>query len=404
MLDCRAHIHCTVHRIAAEKAVAQLVSARAVDPLLRFNPVQLQRQAGHRLHRRAGGVKPAQRLVEKRDVVILVEHLPLEPSDPASKGVGIERRHRDQREDRTGHAIDHHHRCGFKPAAPRGEILQTAIDGQPDRLTGNVIAFFQVAHEFTAGGHFDPLPAGCSAQDPLELLLQPVLANFEPRGDQQRIMLCLVIFSRGGADVARQMPNRRPGRVPPRKALLRDHAGHIGQPDQNLVVLIRAQPRNDFDRLVTVRLVELVLQLLNLHWVERQQPRQFADRAARIDQTLRNDVDPELDPVRGELDIVAIKDRPATRRHQRQVDPVAFGQGGIFGVLDKSDPPHPCRQQHAESGLQPADHHRAAIETVAQRSRADMLRLAAHLDLPDRDQAEPVGQSDHLGADRIGQH
>ena len=242
VLDRAAHIHQAVDRVAAEKAVAQLVSARAVDPFRRLDALLQQRQAGHRFQGGAGRIQPAQRLVEQRDVIILVEHFPLQAADPAGKRVGIERGHRHQRQDRAGHAIDHHHRGGFQPAPARGEILQPAVDGQLDRFAGHVVALVQIAHEFAAGGHFDPLPAGRAAQHLFELLFQPVLADLETRGDQQRIALSLVILGRGRADIARQMADRGPGRIPPGKPLLRNYAGHVRQPHQHLVILVGTQP------------------------------------------------------------------------------------------------------------------------------------------------------------------
>ena len=153
------------------------------------------------------------------------------------------------------------------------------------------------------------------------------------------------------------MPDRWSGRIPPGKALLRDHPGHIGQPHQHLVILFGPQSRGNLDRLVAVRLVELVLQILHLHRRESQQPRQFGHGPIGIDQALGDNVDPEFDPVAGKLRVVAIKDRPAPWRQQGQVDAIAFGKRFVLGVLDEPDPAHPRRQQHAKAGLQAADQH-----------------------------------------------
>ena len=174
------------------------------------------------------------------------------------------------------------------------------------------------------------------------------------------------------------MRHRRPGRIPAREALLRNHAGHIGQPHQHLVVLLRMQPRGDLDRLIAVALVELVLQILHLHWTEAQQIGELAHRGTAVDQPLRDDVDPEFDPVAGQLRVVAIEDRSAPRRQQGQVDAIAFGQGLVLVILDQRDPPDPHRQQCGQSGLQPADQHRAPVEAVLQRARTDVIRPTQH--------------------------
>jgi hypothetical protein len=150
--------------------------------------------------------------------------------------------------------------------------------------------------------------------------------------------------------------------------LLGDHTGQIGQPHQHFVILARGQAGGDLDRLRAVGLVDFVPEILQLDRGKRKQPTQLGQGLIGVVQAVGDHIDPELDPVGGELGVVAIEDRAAPRRDQGEVDPVAFSCGLVLLVLDQRDPAQPRSQQHAQPGLQSADQKRAALETVPQRA------------------------------------
>jgi len=63
-----------------------------------------------------------------------------------------------------------------------------------------------------------------------------------------------------------------------------------------------------------------------------------------VHQPVRDDIDAKIGAVVRDRRAVAIDQPPAPRRHQRQVDAVAFGQLRIFPVLRHRDPAHAPRQ------------------------------------------------------------
>ena len=88
-------------------------------------------------------------------------------------------------------AVDDDAATRFLAEPPRRELLQPDIDRELDRGARAVGLGFEFLDQLAAGGDFNPLPAGLAAQPVLERLFQPVLADLEARGDQERIGLLL---------------------------------------------------------------------------------------------------------------------------------------------------------------------------------------------------------------------
>ena len=96
------------------------------------------RQSGHGFQGGAGRVETLQRLVEHWNMVVRVQHLPFDPTDPVGEAVGVVARHRRHRQDVAGQAIEHYHRSKLQTKPPGGIIVQIDIDGQLDRFPRSV--------------------------------------------------------------------------------------------------------------------------------------------------------------------------------------------------------------------------------------------------------------------------
>ena len=259
-------------------------------------------------------------------------------------------------------AVDHHHRAALGGEAPAGIFLQAGVDRQLDRIAGCVGPRRQFAHDLAACGDFHPLGAGLAGQMLVIGALQPVLADLEARRDEQRILALLIVFRGRRADIAEQMADRGTGGIMARKALARRDAGQVGQADGNGGELVIGQLVGDLDRTEAGRLVQFLLDPIDIVGLEREELRQMAHRRLGIDDPLRDQVDAEIGAVIGQRPAVAIDNPAAPGRDQRQVDAIAFRQELIFLILGNADPAHAANQQCADRALEPADHHGPAAE------------------------------------------
>jgi hypothetical protein len=73
-----------------EDMVAERIGSVANDDPFRIDPGLEQGHGHQRLDGRAGRVKAFQHLVDKRQMVVLRQHLPLVGADPVGEIVGIE--------------------------------------------------------------------------------------------------------------------------------------------------------------------------------------------------------------------------------------------------------------------------------------------------------------------------
>jgi len=149
-----AHVDRAVHGIAPEEPLPQAIAAGAKDLFRGRDAMLLQGQRCHRLHRRSGRVQTAERLVQQRNVIIVVQHLPFDTANAGREAVGIERRHRCNRQQAAGFAVDDDHGGRFQAYAAGGIILQWTVDGQFQRLPLNVLAGFKIAHDLATGSDF----------------------------------------------------------------------------------------------------------------------------------------------------------------------------------------------------------------------------------------------------------
>ncbi len=196
-----------------EDAVADAQPAGAIDRVGRRQARLEERHRDHRLDRRSGRIKALQRLVAQRHVIVARQQVPLVMADPAGKAVGIERRHRRQRQDIAGQAVEDDDRTRFAPQPPRRIGLKIGVERQLERTSRDVTGGRQFAHHLAARGDLDALGARLAAQILLELLFEPVLADLETRRDQQRVLGLLELLGRSNADIAHQMADRRAARV-----------------------------------------------------------------------------------------------------------------------------------------------------------------------------------------------
>ena len=237
----------------------------------------------------------------------------------------------------------------------------------------HILAHLQIAHDAAACGHLDPARAGHAAQLFFELLFKPVLADLVTRCDQQRVGVLLVFLGRRRPDVADQVADARGGRVEPREAALGEDAGKFGKAHAQGGEILVAQAACDLDGLEPARGFDLVLDIGNPRRLEPEQFAQPVDGGLGIDQTLGDQVDPEIRAVGGERCAVAVEDPAAARRNKGEVDAVAFGFETIFLVLRDRQIAQPQRQQHPDPALDRADHHRAPLERGAQQRGVDHL-------------------------------
>jgi hypothetical protein len=214
------------------------------------------------------------------------------------------------------------------------------------------------------------------------VLFKTILADLEARRDQQRVALAFVIFRRGRADIADQMPDRRPGGIIARIAALGDDAGHFGQAHADGGELVPVELGGDFDRLEATGLFQLVLDVADLVCRQPEQPGQPGQRGIGIDQPVGDHVDTEIGAVGGERRAIAVEHPAPARGDQREVDAVALRGGLVLGVLEDREIGQARGQQHAHRRLPHAQHERAPLETVCKDGRSErelLLRLLHHV-------------------------
>src|SRR5690606_9334603 len=190
-----------------EHTVADPEAAAATGRLRRIEARLEERHRDHRLDGGPGRIEPLEYLVAQRHPLVLTEHLVLDAADPVREAVRIEARHRSHAQEVAGQAIDHDDRAALEPDPPGGVVLQRAVDSELDRLSLDVLAGLEVAHDPTRCGDLAAPCARLTAQRLLELLLEPVLAELESRSEQQRGRLGFVFLTACRTDIADQVPN-----------------------------------------------------------------------------------------------------------------------------------------------------------------------------------------------------
>ena len=196
LLDRAVHVDAAVAAAlpAGESAVADHQAAATVHDFSRGHAHFEQRQRVHRLDRGARRVQPLGDLVEQRQMVVSRQHLPFGAADAVGKTVGIVGRHRDECEDAAGLAVDDDDRARLVTHPPRRILLQRGIDGQLDGVAAAVGLGLELADQFTPCGELDPLPAGRSTKIAFKCLFKSFLADLEPRCNQKRVFLFLIIL------------------------------------------------------------------------------------------------------------------------------------------------------------------------------------------------------------------
>src|SRR5690606_14435881 len=212
-----------------------------------------------------------------------------------------------------------------------------------------------------------------AAQDLLELLLEPVLAELESGREQQRAGLGFVLFARCCPDIPDQVPHCPSGRIVAGKAALRHDAMQVRQPhaDGRKGVIVEAV--GDLYGLEAGCLVYLVAQILDLDRREAQQISKRLDRSFRILQSVWNDVDAKVGAVGSERRAVTVEDPAPARRDQSEVHPVALGLHLIFFVFGDRDVAHARGKEHAHAALDRADDEAATLESLGKQGGSELL-------------------------------
>ncbi len=368
LIDGFRHVDPAVIAPAIEEAVADPPPATAHDRLVGFDPRIEEGHAMHRLDRRAGGIEALEHLVAQRHALVFAQHGVFDAPDALRKAVGVEARHGRHAQEVARLAIHDDDRAAFEADAARRVVLQRAVDRQPNGIALDVFAGLEIADDPSRSGDFDPARAGHAAQVELELLFQRILADLVPGRDQEWVAVLLLVFlGIGRTDIAEQMADAGPGRVEPRKAALRNHAGKVGQAHADCGEFVIADTRGDLDGLVAGPIVDPFADIGGLVVVEIENGRKRVDRRIGVFGAIGNDVDAEIGPVRSQRSAVAIEHPAAPRGDQRQVDAVALAFELVFLVLGDGDIAHSRGQQHAEPAHGGADDEGSPVEGIVQR-------------------------------------
>ena len=321
-----------------------------------------RRDRRHRFQCRTRRIQPARRLVDQRLMVVGTQPAIFAVADPVRKAVRIKARHRDKGQDVAVGTVDDDRRARLAAHPPCDKFLQIGVDRQMDGLALHVGLGVEVADDPAARGDFDPPRPGLALQHRLKIFLQPILADFVPRRDVQRILRLLIFFGVRRPDIADQMPDRGAGRIIARKATLRGDAGHFGQADQDRRIFGLGHVFGDRDRLKPRCRLQVAVDPVHRIAVKPQQRAQLPQHQILIVQSVGNDVDAQRHAIVRQRLAMAIDDPPAPRRHQCQIDPVAFRFQHITVIIDDRDIGHARRQRDPDSGLRAAHDKRAAGE------------------------------------------
>ena len=350
------HVDRSVALVAVEDVVADRVGTRAENMVVAVDAGVEQRHRHHRLDRRSGRVKALGDLVDEWQMVVFRQHLPFVAADPVGEIVGVERGHRRHREDVAIGDVDHHHRSRLVADPPRGILVQIGVDRQLDGAAAAVGLGLQLADQFAPRSDLDPLSPRLSPKRHVERLLEPFLADLEPRDDQQRILVFFLIFlGIGGADIADQLPDGGAARVEAREPTRRRHSGQFGEVDGNGGVFLIRHILCHRHRLEPARVGEVAADPLDFVGAELEQPGQRLDGARDILDLLRDQVDAEARAVDRDRLAVAVDNPAAPRGNGDQLDPVVLAQQRVMLVLRDREIAQPGDQRADDRDLRPAD-------------------------------------------------
>ena len=229
----------------------------------------------------------------------------------------------------------------------------------------------EIGHQPAVRGDLGALGARAAAQPRLHRPLEPLLADAEAGGDQQRIVRALILLGRGGADIADEVADRRAERVTARKAARRRDAGQLrlAQADRGEALVIEALDHRH--RLIAGRLVERLPDPRDILVAEREHLAEFVDRAIGILQPIGDEIDAEAGAVDRDRPAVAIDDPAPARRDHLALDTVCLGELVVSALVDDRHPAHPPGEQPRHAELRGAERERAAGEAGRQRLIGD---------------------------------
>ena len=261
-----AHVHRAMATKAAEGPPAQRIAAIADDNLFRVNAMLQQSQRCGGLDRGSGRIQALHRLVEHRDVIILLQHFPFQTANPVRKAVGIKGGHRGQRQNAPGLRVDDNGRTRFQPQASSGKVLQPGINGQAHGFAGSIGPCRQIPHQLAPRRDFGPLGAGRATQQVFLRFFKARFANFKARRDQQWIPIILIILGRGGPDIADQMRNAGAFGIETGEIFAWGDARHIRRAQADRGECFPVDIFSDRNRLKTGGFFQIRLHAFNILW------------------------------------------------------------------------------------------------------------------------------------------
>ena len=183
------------------------------------------------------------------------------------------------------------------------------------------------------------------------------------RRDHQRVFDLLIILAARRADIAEQLSDGGPCRIIARKTLCRHDTRQVLRADRKRRIALPIEIFRHLDRLEPGSRLDLVGDALPFFRAEAEQHDERVEHGVLVLQAIRNDIGPKDRPVQRERLAVSVDDPPASRRDQRQVDPIAFGQQIVALVLGDRQPGHPTDEQPAQPHLRGTKHEFAARKT-----------------------------------------
>jgi len=269
--------------------------------------------------------------------------------DAVGKAVGIEGGHRDHAQHLARPAVHDDDGGGFIADAARGIGLEVAIDGEADGVALLVGDGVELAQDAAAGVDLDAARARLAAQPRVERLLHAVLAEPEAGKDVERVLRFLELLARRRADIAEQMPDRRPVGIEARKAAHRLHARKLGQADVDRGEALPVELVGDLDGDVARVGGDVVLDAGDGRGVERNDPRDLGERRVDILDLLGDQLQPVVGAVERDRPALAVDDPAAPRRDQAHGNPIVLGEKLVLLLLEHREPGHAPGEHEAEA-------------------------------------------------------
>ena len=197
----------------------------------------------------------------------------------------------------------------------------------------------------------------------LHRLFKLVLADLETRRDQQGVLLlAFIVVLVGRADIAGEVRHRSALGVKAREGAKRRDSGQLGEADGDGGIFLEGEVLGHRHGLVALRVLELLLDALDLVWGELEQFGEGAEDAVRLLEAVGDQVDPEIGTVDGDGLVVAVDDPAAPGRHQPRLHPVRLGEKLVFLVLLDREVGHARAERRRHQALRAAEDERAAGE------------------------------------------